>query len=269
MSIGLQVTSATKRAANAAAKGITFIEDYRVLGLEMELAGIYPHPTDDALYFVATNKNPVYQASQRPMLPVQYRGKLLTVNRHTGHVTHVFDLVDGAYGGIAYGENHLFVVSLAPPEILKVEPTNGEIKARIPISAPAGGLEYDKDRAVLIAQIFVSDPHLAVIDPKSGVTVETLWSDENAMGLAKVNGDLLCTWASGFDEHAFSELRLLDQTTGKVTGRLPLEGVHTSLAPLHKGVAGVDGFISLVSVDRASGKVAIRKYGYTSSVAAW
>jgi hypothetical protein len=237
------------------------VAEYKAPGLEMELAGIYPHPTDDNLYFVLANNNPVYQAGQSPMLPAHYRGKLLTVNRYTGEVVKAFPLVNGEYGGLAYGTNHLYVASLEPAEILKVDPATGSIMRRLPVAGPIGGLEYDKDRSMLIAQLFVGFPHLALIDPESGTTVETLWSDESAMGLAKVNGDLLCTWTSGFDEYAFSELRILDQTTGKVKSRSPLAGVHSSLAPLDKKVAGIEGFISLVA-ERTSGKVVVQKYAY-------
>ncbi|KAK0038794.1 hypothetical protein Bpfe_031511 [Biomphalaria pfeifferi] len=60
------------------------------------------------------------------------------------------------------------------------------------------------------AQLFIGFPHLAVVEMKTGATVETLWSDESAMDIAQVSGDWLCTWASGFDKQANSELRLLD-----------------------------------------------------------
>lgn len=249
--------------------GIVFLDEYKTPGLEMELSGIQPHPTDDNLYYVAANKRPAYRAGQKPLLPVQYRGKLLTVNRRTGEIVRAFDLSDGEYGGIAYGHGFLYVSSLEPSEILKVDPQNGQIRQRIPLSGPAGGLAYDKERNLLIAQLFISFPHLAVVDPKTGATIETLWSDESAMDIAKVKGDWLCTWTSGFDKQAFSELRLLDQKTGKVKGRVPLEGIHTSMAALDKNVAGVDGFISLVALDRTSGKAAIRRFSYQKDRMVW
>ena len=270
LTIGLfQVAVFPQNLNKSSAPRLVAVAEYKVPALESEVAGIYPHLTDDNLYLIAANKHPAYRAGQKPMLPVQYRGKLLTVNRHTGQIVNSFDLIDGDYGGIAYGENHLFISRLEPSEILKVNPTNGKIVQRIPISGPAGGLEYDKDKSVLIAQLYVGYPHLAVIDPKSGATTATLWSDESAMDLKKVDGDLLCTWVSGFDTRAFSELRLIDQQTGKVKGRITLDKVHSSLAPLDKKVGGIEGFISLVSLDKESGKVGIRKYSYTRDAVRW
>lgn len=268
------IASSTGAASAPAAKAgpkakLTVLAEYKVPGLEAELAGIHPHPTDDALYYVAANKKPAYAKGQRPMLPTRYRGKLLTVNRHTGAIVEAFDLVDGDYGGIAYGEGHIFVSSLAPPEILKVNPRDGKIVARLPASGPIGALEYDNDNSVLLAQLYMGFPHLAVIDPKTGATRETLWSEESAMDLAKVDGDLLCTWTSGYDKHAFSDLLILDRSTGKPRGRVPLQGIHWSMAPLDKKVAGDSGFISLVTTNKATGRVTVRRYAYAANAVAW
>jgi hypothetical protein len=249
--------------------GLVLIEEYKAPGSEVELSGIHPHPTNDDLYFVAANSNPSYRKGEKSVLPAEYRGKLLTVNRRTGKIIKAFDLGKGEYGGIGYGENTLFVSSLEPAEILQVNLQNGEILRRIPLSSPAGGLKYDKERSQLIAQLFIGFPHLAVVDLKTGATVQTLWSDESAMDIAKVNGDWLCTWASGFDKQAMSELRLLDSKTGKVKGRLPLKGgVHSSMAPLDKQIAGVEGFICLVA-DRKAGKTTIRRYAYNKDKVDW
>ena len=251
--------------AGAAAASLRVVQELKAPGVEPELSGIYPHPTDETLYYVVANQRPAYRPSQKAMLPAQYRGKLLTVDGRTGEVVQTLALADGDYGDLAFGGGHLFVSSLEPAEILKVDLAAGRIVARFPLAGPAGGLEYDRDRNLLVAQLFVGHPHLAVIDPATGATVDTLWSDESAMGLAKVGGDLLCTWASGFDEHAKSELRLLDPATGKVIGRTPLAGgVHTAMAP-----AGSDAFMVLVATDRANGTVAVRKYAYDGARMAW
>lgn len=250
--------------------GLRVVADLQAPGIEPELSGIYPHPTDPNLYLVAANRRPAYRPGQKPMLPEELRGKLLTVDGRTGEVVRRLDLNGGDYGDLAFGDGHLYISSLEPAEILKVDLDNGRIVSRIPLAGPAGGLEFDRDRGVLVAQLFVGHPHLAVVDPKSGATVDTLWSDESAMGLAKVGGDLLCTWASGFDAQAWSELRLLDPKTGKVRGRVGLSGgVHTALAPLDRKVAGTDGFLSLVAVDRGTGRVAVRKYAYEGGKLAW
>ena len=255
---------------NAGDTGLRVVADLQAPGIEPELSGIYPHPTDPNLYLVVANKRPAYRAGQKPMLPEELRGKLLTVDGRTGEVVRRLDLNGGDYGDLAFGDGHLFISSLEPAEILKVDLDSGRIVSRIPLAGPAGGLEFDRDRGVLVAQLFVGHPHLAVVDPKTGATVDTLWSDESAMGLAKVNGDLLCTWASGFDAQAWSELRLLDPKTGKVQGRVALNGgVHTALAPLDRKVAGTDGFLSLVATDRGTGRVTVRKYAYETGKLSW
>jgi hypothetical protein len=160
-------------------------------------------------------------------------------------------------------------ISREPAEILKVNPSNGSVVGRIPVSGPIGGLEYDNDRSILLAQIFRDIPHIAVINPRTGRTQETMWSDESAMGLAKVQGDLLCSWASGFDQHAFGDLRLLDPATGRVRGRLRTNEILTAMAPLSKKVAGIDGFIALTVLDPLTGAAAVRKYSYQKSLALW
>jgi hypothetical protein len=245
--------------------GLRVVEDWKAPGVEPELSGILPHPTEKGLYYVAANARPAYRPGQSPKLAAELRGKLLTVDAATGDVVASLALNGGDYGDLAYGGGHLFVSSLEPAEILKVDLATGSIVARFPLAGPAGGLEYDGERNVLVAQLFVGHPHLAVIDAATGATVDSLWSDESAMGLAKVGGDLLCTWASGFDEHAKSELRLLDSATGKVKGRAPLSGgVHTAMAP-----AGDGAFVALVATDRASGAVSVRKYAYEGRQVAW
>lgn len=241
--------------------GVQIVEEYQAPGLAMELSGIYPHPSDTELYYVLANKQPVYDAGQKPMLDAEHRGKLLLVNR-SGEVVDSEPLAVGDYGGLAYGEGHFFVSSLEPAEILKVDAANGDVVARFPIAGPAGGLEYDADKKLIYAQLFVGYPHLAVIDPESGATVDTLWSDESAMGLAKVDGDLLCTWSNGLKPGAISELRLIDQESGKVKARLPLDKIHTSMAPV------ADGFMSLVATGD-EGETVVRKYAYNSSSVAW
>jgi len=256
-------------APTAAGNGLKVVGEYPVPGIASEIAGISPHPADDALYLAAANEKPDYQPGQHPVLPERYRGKLLFVNRHTGRIVKALPLTGGQYGGIAYGEGHLFVSHLQPPEILKVDLSSGEIVDRIPISGPAGGLKYDVEHSVLVAQLYVSHPHLAVVDPKTKVTREMLWSDETAMDLAEVRGDWLCTWVSGFDSAAISELRLLDRSTGKVKGRVPLNGIYSSMAPLDRSVAGIDGFIALVTTDAKTGRVVVRKHQYDPGAMNW
>ena len=231
------------------------VEEFQAPGRVEELSGIYPHPKEEGLYLVVANQGPVYRQGVTPKLHTAHRGNLLTVNRQ-GEVLKSTPLVGGDYGGVAYGDGHLFIASLDPAEILKFDPVEEKVVARFPIAGPAGGLEYDAKRHAIYAQLFVGHPHLAVIDANSGEVVETLWSDESAMGLAMVQGDLLCTWSNGFEKPAFSELRLLDNKSGKVLARQPLDGVHTSLAPI------ADGFLSLVSIGEGTGDVIVRRYAY-------
>jgi hypothetical protein len=167
------------------------IEDYKTPGLEAELSGIYPHGTDNSLYYVLANQKPPYRNGQKPMLPVEYRGKLLTVEKRTGKVVKAVKLAGAEYdfGGLVVADGYFYVASTNGAEILKIAPEANKIVQRYQLPSPAGGLGYDKERGVLIAQLFVGHPHLAVVDLKTGVIKENLWSDESAMGLAKVDGD--------------------------------------------------------------------------------
>jgi len=262
LSLGVLTSAPAAADQRLSEHGISLVEGYASPGLEMEISGIFPHPKEADLYLALANQRPVYRTGQSPKLAESYRGKLLTVNRR-GEIVRSSALVDGDYGGLAHHGGFLYVSVLEPAEILKVELATGEIVDRFSIAGPAGGLEFDAQRGVLYAQLFVSHPHLAVIDVETGETIETLWSDESAMGLAKVDGDLLCSWTNSFDEDALSELRLLDNETGKVLGRIALNRVHTSMAPTS------DGFIGLVSTDSASGEVRVARYLYDSETAAW
>ncbi len=237
-------------------KALKVTDEFTAPGLEAELSGIFPHPTNSDLYYVLANQKPPYRHGQTPMLAPEYRGKLLTVNRK-GEILDAVKLADDDFGGLAFANGYFYAALTDGASILKVDPETGKVVDEIPLSSPAGGLAFDPDRGALIAQLYVGHPHLAVIDPESGTVTETLWSDESAMGLAKVDGDWLCTWASGWDPGSFSELRVLDQSTGKVRSRVNLDGVHSSLAPVGGG-----SFISLVTTDSVSGKTVIRKYDY-------
>lgn len=243
---------------------VEFIEEYKTPGLETELSGIYPHPTDDDLYFVITNGKPTYKPTMKPMLPAALRNKLLTVNRN-GEVVKVLDLPDGGglFGDIDFGDGHLWLGPLEPPALWKLNLATGKVVARYPLPGPAGGMEFDRDRGVIYVQNYIGHPHLAVIDAKTGVVIKSLWSDENAMGMAKVDGDLLTVYTNGWDADGYSELWVLDPDTGKPKSRLRLSGVHAAMAPLDKKVAGYNGFMTLVHKGSAvTGETVIRRHRY-------
>lgn len=254
-------TAATEASPDAQlAAAVRLVDEYRTPGLESELSGIAPHPADDDLYYVLANRKPPYRYGQKPMLPEQYRGKLLTVNRQ-GRILNAVHIVDDDFGGLVLVDGAAYLATTNSAEILKANVETGEILARFPLPSPAGGLDYDRDRGLLIAQLYVGHPHLALVDPKSGSIRGTLWSDESAMGLAKVSGDWLCTWASGWDPGSFSELRVIDQNTGRVNARMKLDRVHSVIAPATDG-RGRPAFLSLVTTDSASGHTVIRRYAY-------
>jgi len=246
----------------ALAAKVNFVDEYKTPGLESELSGIYPHPTDQNLYYVLANRKPPYRYGQKSMLPLQYRGTLMTVNRD-GEVLNSVKLADDDFGGLTFVDGFVYAATTNSAEILKANPKTGEILARYPLPSPAGGLDYDKERGVLIAQLYVGHPHLALVDIKTGKVTGTLWSDESAMGLAKVGTDWLCTWASGWDPGSFSELRLIDQNSGHVLSRMKLDGVHSAIARAQDGKGG-PAFLSLVTTDSQSGKTVIRRYSYKS-----
>ncbi|BDC50507.1 hypothetical protein F183_A28230 [Bryobacterales bacterium F-183] len=239
---------------------VKLLDEYRTPGIESELSGIYPHPTDENLYYVLANRKPPYRYGQKAMLPEEYRGKLLTVNR-AGKVVKAVKIADDDFGGLTFVDGFAYVATTNSAEILKANPATGEVLSRFSLPSPAGGLDYDKDRGALIAQLYVGHPHLAVVDVKTGRIIQSLWSDESAMGLVKVAGDWLCTWASGWDPGSFSELRVIDQKTGHVLSRMKLDKIHSSMAPA-LDAKGRPAFLSLVTVDSATGETVIRRYGY-------
>jgi hypothetical protein len=238
------------------------IEDYKTPGIEAELSGIYPHPTNSNLYYLLTNKKPPYRYGQKPMLQEKYLGKLLTVDKKTGEVVASVRIADDDFGGLVMAEGFLYAATTNGAQVLKIDPATFKVLARYSLPSPAGGLGYDKERGVLIAQLYVEHPHLAVMDLKTGKVIDKLWSDESAMGLAKIDGDWLCTWASGWDPGSFSELRVIDQQTGKVRSRVRMEGVHSVISP-DADYNGKPTFLSMVTVDSHTGKTLIRRYSYT------
>lgn len=236
------------------------IEDYKTPGIEAELSGFYPHPSNNNLYYLLTNKKPPYRYGQKPMLAEKYLGKLLTVEKKTGAIVAVHRIADDDFGGLVMAEGFFYAATTNGAQVLKIDPATFKVVAKYPLPSPAGGLGYDKERGVLIAQLYVEHPHLAVVDLKTGKVIESLWSDESAMGLAKIDGDWLCTWASGWDPGSFSELRVIDQKTGKVRSRIRMEGLHTVLSP--DTDAQAQTFLCMITVDSETGATIIRKYSY-------
>lgn len=241
-------------------KAVTFVDAYQTPGLESELSGIYPHPTDDNLYFVLANSKPPYRPGHTPMLAPEYRGKLLTVNRR-GEIVNAVAVAHDDFGGLTFVDGFAYVALTNDSSIVKIDPKTGQRLSRFPLPSPAGGLDYDRDRGALIAQLYVGHPHLALVDVTTGKVIGTRWSDESAMGLVKVDGDWLCTWTSGWDPGSFSELRVIDQGTGRVRSRVRLDNVHSVLAPAHTP-DGRPAFLSLVTVDSATGRTVINRYAY-------
>ncbi len=243
---------------------VEVVEEYKTPGLEVELSGIYPHPTDNNLYYVITNGKPTYKPTMKPMLPVELRNKLLTVNRD-GKVVKVVDLPDGGglFGDIAYGNGYLWLGPLDPPAVWKLDPETGKVVARYPLPGPAGGMGFDNELNAIIVQSYIGHPHLAIVDAKTGAVVRSIWSDENCQGLKKVDGDWITVYSSSWDADAYSELWVLDQKTGRPRSRLRLTGIHAAMAPLDKKVAGYDGFMTLVHVGSAvTGETVIRRHRY-------
>jgi len=239
---------------------VRFVDEYQTPGLESELSGIYPHPTNDDQYFVLANMKPPYRSGHTPMLPAKYRGHLLTVTR-SGDVVRAVKVADDDFGGLTFVDGFAYVALTNDSSIIKINPATGERLARFPLASPAGGLDYDRDRGALIAQLYVGHPHLALLDVKTGAVIATRWSDESAMGLVKVDGDWLCTWTSGWDPGSFSELRVIDQQTGRVHSRIRLDHVHSVLAPAHTR-DGRPAFLSMVTLDSTTGRTVLKRYAY-------
>jgi hypothetical protein len=241
------------------------VEELRTPGIETELSGIYPHPTEKDLYYVVTNGEPTYKPTMKPTLPVELRNKLLTVNRE-GKVVEVMDLPDGGglFGDLAFGDGHLWLSPLEPPELWKLDLKTGRVVAEYPLPGPAGGMEFDRDRSLIVVQSYVGHPHLALVDSRTGAVVGSTWSDETMQGIAKVDGDLLTVWTSSWDDDAYSELWHLDLVSGKPRRRFRMEGIHAAMAPLDSKIAGYEGFMTLMHKGSGiTGETVIRKFRYT------
>jgi cytochrome c peroxidase len=256
--------AAVRAGISAEEPTIELVAEYQTPGTETELSGIYPHPTDNNLYFVVTNAKPDYQRLMKPMLPVNLRNKLLTVNK-LGRVVSALDLPDGGglFGDLAWGDGHLWLGPLDPPALWKLNLDSKQVVARYPLPGPAGGMEFDSRRSLIYVQSYVGHPHLAVVDPKTGAVTESLWSDENCQGVAVVADDLLTVWTSSWDKDAYTELWRLDRSTGRPLSRTRLDGIHAAMAPLDPRVAGFEGFMTLTHTDASvTGATTIRRYRY-------
>jgi hypothetical protein len=241
------------------------LDEFKTPGLEAELSGIYPHPSNADLYYVLANAEPPYRYGQKPVLPERYRGDLLLVDR-AGAIVRALDLGNEHFGGLALVDGVFYAALTNAAEVLRLDPQTGRILSRFPTSAAIGGLGYDPDRKLLIAQIYVGFPRLELIDPKTGAVVETLPSDESTMSVIKVGSDWLATWASGWEPGSHSELRRLDPKTGRTLDRIRLPLVHSVLAPARDGRGG-GAFLSLVTVDSVSGETLVRRYAYAPASA--
>lgn len=265
--IEVPAVSVAKENKNADAPLVELVDRYKTPGLETELSGIFPHLTDNNLYYVVTNGRPTYKPSMKPMLPEKFRNKLLTVNRN-GEIVASMDLPygGGLFGDLKYGVGHLWLGPLDPPALWKLDLETGKVVARYPLPGPAGGIAFDRDRSLIYVQSYIGHPHLAVVDPKTGAIVKSLWSDENCQGMANVDGDLLTVYSSSWDADAYTELWVLDPETGKPRSRTRLNGIHAAMAPLDKKVAGFDGFMTLVHKGSGvTGETVIERYRYVSA----
>lgn len=260
LALPLTVTSVGAKENMNLVKAISVIDEFRSPGLEAEISGVYPHPIDPDLYIALVNRKPPYRYGQEAKIDKSHLGHLIVVNRN-GEVLKSFDLADDDFGGLAHANGKFYAALTNDASLIEFDLETGKVERTIPLPSPAGGLAYDSDRNALIAQLYVGHPNLAVVDIETGTVTDSLWSDESAMGLAKVDGDWLCTWASGWDPGSFSELRVLDQTNGHIRSRIRLDEIHSSLAPA-TDENGAPAFMSLVTTDSHSGETVVRRYSY-------
>jgi len=246
---------------------IQLVEELPAPGLETEISGIYPHPDSDDLYLAVSNGKPVYKPTMKPMLPEALRNKLLVVNKQ-GEIVESYHLPDGGglFGGMGQdNEGRLWLGPLDPPQLWQFNMASGKVEAEYPLPGPVGGLDFDREQNLVRMTNYIGHPSMLVVDPTSGEIVQSLWSDENCQGIAKVDGDWLTFWTSSWEPDAFSELWQLDGTTGKPKYKLRVDLVHAAMAPLDPDVSGYAGFMALAHLDSGiSGRAAIRKYRYIS-----
>lgn len=254
--LAASILSTAALAGSTLSERVKQIDVYKSPGSEAEISGIWAAGGDQ--YYALVNKRPPYRYGQTPTIDPKYYGSLLTVDRD-GRILKSVPVANDDFGGLVVVDGKFYAALTEAAEIVEFNPDNGAVLRRIALPSPAGGLEYDPDRGAFIAQLYVGHPHLAVVDLASGRVTETLWSEESAMGLSKVNGDWLCTWASGWDPGSFSELRVINQKTGHVDDRIMLDKVHSSMAPV---TPDRKSFIVLVTTDSATGATEIRKYAY-------
>jgi hypothetical protein len=236
---------------------LTLLAEIPSPGIEAEISGILPVPDEPGHYYALVNNAPPYRAGQSPMIAARHRGALITIDR-SGRILRSIPVAEDDFGGLAFANGRFYAALTNASEIVELDPATGRIGRRIPLPSPAGGLDYDPDRGALIAQLYVGHPQLLLIDPNSGRSTGSLWSEESAMGLIKVDGDWLCSWASGWEPGSFSEMRVIDQDTGHVLERTMLDRVHSAMG-VHPDR---QRFIVLVTVDQASGRTIIREYRY-------
>lgn len=258
--LGVLLATASFADSGALTQRFKMTAQYASPGLEAEISGIHPHPTIAGAYYALVNKSPPYRPGQNRMIDERHGGAIVTVDQN-GKILKSVHLADDDFGGLAFAKGRYYASLTMAAEIVEFDPESGKITRHIPLPSPAGGLDYDPDRDAFVAQLYVQHPQLAIVDRESGSIVQSLWSEESAMGLVKVAGDWLCSWASGWDPGSISELRVINQQNGTVEERVVLDKVHSSMAPM---LPDRSRFMVLVTLDQESGKTAIREYAYVN-----
>ena len=139
--------------------------------------------------------------------------RLHALDPASGQLVRALDVAADA--GTAFDGHHLF--QLAGATIQKVDPTTGEVLARIP--APDGGKHSGlawADGTLWVGQY--AGRRIHQIDPATGAILRTIESNRFVTGVSWVDGEL---WHGTWEDDA-SELRRVDPDTGRVLARRAL-----------------------------------------------
>jgi len=207
-----------------------------------ELAEIDP-ATNEEVATYPMRSGPCGMLELDGTLWIETRAAIVRFDPDRAEVIDVIRSPGGVFG-LTLTPAGLWGVSGQEDQLVEVDPTSGEVIARVDVGGPPGGLVFARDQLWTAAR-----GALVRIDPHTGTVVETIELESfEPEGLA-VGGDILWV-SSSFEE---SVLRF-DLRTMEIRDRLPVEGANFG-GFLIGDSYWVSGNNTLWRLDRESGEV--------------